>query len=222
MSTALYGIAVLIVAVLLSRWRGGRLLRALIHPLVERPRLSFFDAYPIGPEDVVLLGDSIAAGGEWAEIAPDARIRNRGIAADTSDDLLKRLEPIVKGRPHKVFVVIGTNDLGMGVAPKRIVRNLESIVDRLRDATPETQVYLHELFPRKAGYAKRTRALNAEIRRVAQVRSLPIVRIFDRFADDRGAIRHELTYDDLHLSGRGYQEWYAQLEPHLHEEMKEP
>ena len=222
MSTALYVVAALLVAATLLRWRGPWLLRALFHPRIERERISFFAAYPIGPDDVVLLGDSITAGGEWEEIAPGARIRNRGIGGDRTDNLLTRLEHIVKGRPRKLFVQIGINDLGTGVASDRILQNLESIVDRVRDATPETRVYLHELFPTKPRRAKRIRALNAEIGRLAETRSLPIVRVFDHFADDRGAIRRELTYDNLHLTGAGYREWYALLEPHLRQGRGEP
>ena len=201
----------------------GQMMEAVVETMmkairqnIEHGRLSFFDAYPLSPEDVVLLGDSIVAGGEWAEIAPGARIRNRGIGGDQSGDLLKRLGPIAKGRPCKLFVLIGTNDLGAGVAPDRILHNLESIVDRVRDATPQTRVYLHELFPRDATYAKRIRSLNTEIRRIAEARSLPVVRVFDRFADETGAVRPDLTYDDLHLSGQGYRHWYTLLEPHLH------
>ena len=217
-STLLYVIAALVVVVLLLRWRGPKLLRALFHPLTERGRLSFFDAYPIAPEDVVLFGDSISAGGQWEEIAPHVRIKNRGIGGDLSDDLLKRLEPIAEGLPAKVFVQIGTNDLGIGVPSERIIANLESIVDRFREAAPETRIYLHELFPTKPRRADRIRALNAEIGHFAETRSLPIVQVFDHFADERGAIRDEFTYDNLHLTGVGYQEWYTLLQPHLQEE----
>ena len=72
--------------------------------------------------------------------------------------------------------------------------------------------------PTKPRRAKRIRALNAEIGRLAESRSLPIVRVFDHFADDRGGIRVECTYDNLHLTGVGYQEWYTLLEPHLRKE----
>lgn len=218
MSTVLYVIAALVVVVPLARWRGSKLLRALFHRLTERGRLSFFDAFPIVPGDVVLFGDSISAGGNWDEIAPDARIKNRGIGGDISDNLLHRLDPIAEGQPSKVFVQIGTNDLGIGIAPERILANLESIVDRFRDLAPETQVCLHELFPTKPRRAERIRALNAEIGRLAERRSLPLVRVFDHFADDRGGIRVECSYDNLHLTGVGYQEWYTLLEPHLQKE----
>ena len=218
MSTFLFVIAALVVLGLLLRWRGSMLLRALFHPLTERGRLSFFDAYPIASEDVVLFGDSISAGGQWEEIAPQVQIKNRGIGGDLSDDVLKRLEPIAEGLPDKVFVQIGTNDLGIGVAPERILANLESIVDRFQEAAPETRIYLHELFPTKARRADGIRALNAEISQLAETRSLPIVRVFDHFSDDHGAIRDEYTYDNLHLTGVGYQEWYTLLEPYLLEE----
>ena len=218
LSTSFYVSAAVVVAVaLVIRWRGRKLLRALIHPLAERGRLSFFEAYPIGPEDTVFLGDSITAGGQWEEIAPGTRIRNRGIGGDQTDDLLKRLEHITKGRPRKLFVLIGTNDLASGVPQDEIVRNLESILDHVRDESPETRVHLHELFPRKAAYRERILSLNAEIARLAEARGLDLIPVFSRFADQGGAIRPELSYDNLHLSGLGYQEWQSALAEHLHD-----
>lgn len=218
MSTSFYVTAAIVAAVALAfRWRGMKLLRAVVHPLVSRGRLSFFDAYPVGPDDIVLFGDSITAGGQWDEIAPGTRIRNRGIGGDRSDDLLKRLDPITKGCPHKLLIAIGTNDLSSGMSENAIVANLESILDRVRGESPETQVHLHELFPRKAAFQKRILSLNAEIARLAEERGLPFVRVFSRFADDKGAIRSELSYDNLHLSGLGYQEWQSALAEHLRE-----
>ena len=216
LSTSFYVTSALVVATaLVIRWRGMKLLRALIHPLVERGRLSFFAAYPIGPDDIVLLGDSITAGGQWEEIARGARIRNRGIGGDQTHDLLKRLEQITKGHPRKLFILIGTNDVANGVSQDEIVRNLESILDRVRDESPDTRVHLQELLPRKAAYRERILSLNAEIARLADERGIALIRVFSRFADDRGAIRPELTYDNLHLSGLGYQEWERALAEHL-------
>ena len=54
-----------------------------------------------------------------------------------------------------------------------------------------------------------------EISRLAAERGLALVPVFSRFADERGAIRGELSYDNLHLSGRGYREWQSALAEHL-------
>ena len=85
----------------------------------------------------------------------------------------------------------------------------------MRDESPGTRVHLHEVLPRKATYRERILSLNAEIARLAGERGLALVRVFSRFADERGAIRPELTYDNLHLSGSGYEEWQRALVEHL-------
>ena len=216
LSIGFYVTAALVAALGLAiRWRGRKLLRAIVHPLVERGRLSFFAAHPIESDDIVFLGDSIIAGGEWEEIAPGLRIRNRGIGGDRTEDLLKRLEHVTSGHPRQLFILIGTNDLADGVSQDEIVRNLESILDRVRDESSGTRVHLHEVLPRKGAYRERILSLNAEIARLAGERGLALVRVFFRFADERGAIRPELTYDNLHLSGVGYREWQTALVEHL-------
>src|SRR5215475_6172002 len=60
--------------------------------------------------DVVMLGDSITAQGEWANILPRRRILNLGVGGDTSAGLLNRLRDVIALKPRIVLVMIGLND----------------------------------------------------------------------------------------------------------------
>ena len=81
-------------------------------------RRSLFDTLPVRPSDIVFLGNSITDGCEWAELFDNRHVKNRGISGDRSGWMLERLDPIVKGRPKKLFLMIGTNDLAAGIAPR--------------------------------------------------------------------------------------------------------
>src|SRR3954451_7586104 len=67
-----------------------------------------------GMPEIVMLGDSLTEWGNWHELVPEFRVINRGIAGDTSSGVLDRLEEVIARRPKLVFLMIGTNDIGLG------------------------------------------------------------------------------------------------------------
>lgn len=176
-------------------------------------RVSAFEALPLVPDDVVFLGDSITEGGPWEELFPGVRTRNRGIGGDTADGVLRRLEQVTRAQPAKVFLLIGTNDLYRGVSEAQIVSNIEEILDRLKQESPDTEVYLQSVLPRAASYRARIEALNARLAEVAAERGAAWVDLYPGFLDlEAGAIRSELSNDELHLLGPGYALWKEQIE----------
>jgi len=176
-------------------------------------RLSAFEAFAIAPDDVVFLGDSITEGGPWDELFPGIRARNRGIGGDTTDGVLHRLEQVSSGTPAKVFLLIGTNDLARGASEAEIVAGIEEILDRLKQETPDSEVYLQSILPREVGYRDEIEALNARLAEVAIEQGAAWVDLYPAFLDEgTGAIRAELSNDALHLLGPGYALWREQID----------
>src|SRR4051794_37276908 len=95
-----------------------------------RARVDFF-RQTVGDADVIMLGDSITEGIDWHELFPNVRIRNRGIAGDTSAGVLNRLDEVIGRRPKIVFLMIGMNDLQAGAPMPLIKANIGSIVGAL-------------------------------------------------------------------------------------------
>jgi lysophospholipase L1-like esterase len=175
--------------------------------------VSAFEGFPLAPDDVVFLGDSITEGGPWEELFPGVRTRNRGIGGDTTDGVLRRLEQVTRAQPAKVFLLIGTNDLYRGTSEDEIVANLEEILEKLKQESPDTEVYLESVLPRAADYRARIEALNARLAEVAGEQGTAWVDLYPSFLDpESGAIRPELSNDELHLLGPGYALWKEQIE----------
>ena len=122
---------------------------SVIHKLRTAAATTFFAAYPITPDDIVMVGDSITANGHWAEIFPDVPLKNRGVSADMTADLLKRLSQVTDGHPRKAFLLIGTNDIGLGAKWADTLRNYAEILDRFIEETPETRLYIQSVLPRE-------------------------------------------------------------------------
>jgi len=175
--------------------------------------VSAFEAFPLVPDDIVFLGDSITEGGPWEELFPDLPVRNRGVGGDTTEGVLKRLQQVTRAEPSKVFLLIGTNDLFRGVSEDEIVGNITEILDRLKQETPDTEVYLQSVLPRAPSYRAAIEALNARLSEVALEHGSAWVDLYTAFLDpETGGIRAELSNDELHLLGPGYALWKEQID----------
>jgi lysophospholipase L1-like esterase len=188
------------------------LMRAFLEGHQAR-RVSAFEAFPLAPDDVVFLGDSITEGGPWDELFPGVRTRNRGIGGDTTAGVLRRLEQVTRAQPAKVFLLIGTNDLFAGASEAEVVSNIEEILDRVKQESPDTELYLQSVLPRAPDYRERIESLNTRLAEVAGERGAAWVDLYPAFIDpETDGIRAELSNDELHLLGPGYALWKEQIE----------
>lgn len=205
----------LVVALGVWAWRAGRQNlgeRLYVTPNRERRR-SFFECYPVGPSDVVLLGDSLTAGGQWNEMFPDLLVKNRGIGGDTTATVLERVGQVTAGKPAKVLLMVGTNDLSTNVPLVRIVENYAAILDRFAAESPDTAIVVQSVLPRGEAFVVRVRRLNGALATLAASRGCRFVDLTPAFASPSGAIAPGLSNDDLHLLGRGYVVWRTAIAP---------
>ena len=189
----------------------GYPLRRRLFRLITKPSrdqmLSFFDTYQTRPGDVVMLGDSITAGAEWSELFPDVAIKNRGLSADTTQDVLDRLGQVTIGKPSKIFLLIGSNDVRRGVDHDDLLDRYERIIQRIERETPSTKVYIQSVLPRQRRYCERVAALNKAIEALASRRNHRFVNLFPLFSASDGAMDRDFSNDGVHLLGPGYERW---------------
>jgi lysophospholipase L1-like esterase len=184
---------------------------------------SQFEHLEIQAGDVVFLGDSITEGGAWDELFPGMPVRNRGIGGDTTSGVLDRLDQITRGRPGKVFLKIGTNDLFIGVPEAEIAANVARIVRELKAASAGTQVYVQSVLPRQVEYRQAVESLNERLQAVAAASGATWIDLYPRFLDAAdGSIRDDLANDGLHLLGDGYLIWREQIARLVNEPASSP
>src|SRR5262245_19273306 len=129
----------------------NRIAAWVLRPARER-LVSFFAANPIGAGEIVFLGDSLTDGARWDELFPGARVRNRGVPADTTADVLARLDQVAGAKPAKVFLMIGTNDLGRGASVAETATRYREILARLGRESSGTRLYVQSVLPRGAAF----------------------------------------------------------------------
>ncbi|MDR1296367.1 MAG: GDSL-type esterase/lipase family protein [Deltaproteobacteria bacterium] len=173
---------------------------------------------------VVMLGDSLTAGGVWAPLNPGARIVNLGVSGDGCEDVLDRLDAVVVLKPDLVVLQVGVNDLAGSGSPEDIVGGHEAIWRELRRALPEARLVVCSLLPmgwKWAGgrgpehYNRRIRQVNRLLQKAAEDEGLPFLDLYAAMADLDDNLPDFATYDGLHLSPKGYAIWYDVVGPRL-------
>lgn len=173
----------------------------------------------------VLLGDSISLWFPVELLPPQENWLNQGISGETSAGLLRRLELIDDTEPRAIFVMIGINDLLKGVKDETILANQALIVRYLKQQHPNAQIVLQSILPHsgdKATWEGRDRLeaipnerilrLNQRLWEIAEAEDVLFLNLYPLFADERGALRLDLSSDGLHLNRNGYQLWQTALQ----------
>lgn len=170
-------------------------------------------AIPVRPGEVVFVGDSLTASYPWAERFTGLPVRNFGIGADNTVDVLNRLDAVIERQPDAMFLMIGTNDHTR--SPEEIAANIRSIVERMHAESAHTVVVLQSILPERNGEAPaKTIATNALLADVAAETGALWVDLHDKFVDNTdGMMAAEYTTDGVHLSPAGYSLWLDELEP---------
>lgn len=191
-------------------------------------RASLFEELPIHPEDIVFVGNSITDGCEWNELFDNPRVKNRGISGDICMGVYDRLDPILRGTPAKLFLLIGINNVSRGMSADTIISEIEMIIHKIRQESPKTKLYLQSVLPVNdcygmfEGHTSRwqlVRQINDLLRPLAESEGAIYVDLYSHFVDEQtGKMDPRYTNDGLHLLGKGYLLWRDIVKPFIDEE----
>lgn len=184
--------------------------------------LQFMDEPEVTGEDIVMLGNSLTEnGGDWGRRLGWKNVRNRGIIGDDIPGLQDRLHQILPGRPARLFLLIGVNDLSHQLPADTIVAGIRGLVERIRRESPDTRLYLQSLLPINesfnryrllTGKTDTIPVINAALQQLAEEQGIPFINLFPLFTEPgTHRLRPDLTTDGLHLNEEGYRIWAKEL-----------
>jgi GDSL-like lipase/acylhydrolase family protein len=185
-------------------------------------RRGVFALSKIDRAPIVMLGDSITEGAPWAELTGCPYLAERGIGGDTTAKVLARLDDVLKLKPRAVFLMIGVNDISLGVPKETTVANLKAILDRLKG----THVVAAHVLPVAASYGKRQingtiSALNETIASLVSARpDTTVLDLRPQLRGPDGYLREEFSYDGLHINPKAYAVWRDAIAPYVAEYCK--
>lgn len=187
-------------------------------------RSDLFEKLPVTPKDAVFIGNSITNGGEWSELFPKKRAKNRGISSDITAGVFDRLDYISKAKPGKIFLMIGVNDVARGFEIPVIVGNMRKIIEKIQFDSPKTKIYLQSLLPVNAdfnmfkGHMKPEviKEINRQYKALAEEYKITYIDLYSHFVEQgTDKLAPKYTNDGLHLMGDGYLLWRDIVLPYL-------
>lgn len=168
--------------------------------------------------EIIFLGDSLTEFYQIEEFFHGLPVYNRGIASDTTDGVLDRLEDnVISIKPAKVFLQIGTNDYREKKKNDQIFANIKKIITRLIEGIPNVKVYVISLYPvnsKAKVYSpfftsprknKKIIELNQMLNNYCKENNITFINVFDSLTDKDGNLDKKYTVEGLHISYEGYE-----------------
>ena len=161
-------------------------------------RATLFEELPVTSSDIIFLGNSITNGAEWAELFKNKHVKNRGISGDICMGVYDRLDAILKGKPAKIFLLIGINDVSRGTPAD----------------LPVTDHY--NMFKGHTSRWQVIPEINKGLVGLAEKEGATYIDLYSHFIDKQtGKMNTTYTNDGLHLLGKGYLKWVEIVKPYI-------
>ena len=178
--------------------------------------------------DILFIGDSIVEYYPLQELFGIAKtIVNRGIRGYQTGLLLENLDAhLYGGAVDKIFLLIGTNDIGKDVPVNEALNNLEAIIQSIARDYPLTEIKVLSILPVNEGeeykqtvYIRTNEKIQEWNQAYQELASaymqVEFVPVFDSLTDQAGQLKKYYTTDGLHLSITGYQVLTKALKDYL-------
>ncbi len=187
---------------------------------VYENRKNLFDHMSIEKDNIIFLGDSITEYGQWAELLQNSKVKNRGIAGETTWGLLRRLSTITESQPKAIFLMIGVNDF-LFTDRTEIIQNYTKIIQQIKSETPNSQLFIQSVLPINTNVKntvfnnKEINLLNKSIQELAAKEGLKYLDIHRLLKNEKGELDANFTADGVHINGAAYTIWKDAIMPHI-------
>lgn len=163
----------------------------------------------------------------------DQIIYNRGIGGFTTTDMLQYMEEMVFGtEPSRIFINIGTNDIGSpDYQLESLMERYEEIISRIQERLPEAEINMMAYYPvnetdkvpegewGKTAFVTRTNEnigiANAAVEKLAAKKGCRFINANAGLTDERGKLKKEFTIEGIHMYANGYQVVLDNLKQYL-------
>ncbi|MEL7587325.1 MAG: GDSL-type esterase/lipase family protein [Prolixibacteraceae bacterium] len=188
-------------------------------------KASLFQLLPNTKNEIIFLGNSMTAGGEWGELLQNSHVKNRGISGDTTKGIMNRLGEVTASSPRKVFLLIGINDLATGKSKETVFENICKIAQQIRKDSPRTKVYIQSMFPvndqlRESPVKKDEEIVwvNKQLENWCLSNNFEFIELYSHFVVPGTYLLNPVhTNDGGHFTGEAYLKWAAILKPYVKE-----
>lgn len=162
-------------------------------------------------------------------------IYNRGVGGAVINDLLNSMnECIFDLEPSKIFINIGTNDIGMmSYKKEELIENYSKVLTQIKEKLPETKVYVMAYYPVNAVeefpgidrfrkiemFASRNNPTileaNIAVEELAKKFDYEFINVNEGLMDEDGNLKKEYAIEGVHIWANGYQVVFENIKKYL-------
>lgn len=177
-------------------------------------RYNGFKAHKITDKTIVFFGNSITNMHEWWEAFNNPNIVNRGVNGAETPIMLEHFESILVGQPAKIFLMMGTNDLGTSGmnTPAHVAKSVRTALMRCQKESPNTKVYVQSILPCTGNSIKDTKNVpitNDSLKNICN--EFANATYIDLYPLLPGIPTHQYSADGTHLTMAGYRIWCNEI-----------
>lgn len=152
----------------------------------------------------------------------DKVVYNRGIGGFTTTDMLEHMDEMVFAlEPSKIFINIGTNDIGSPeYRLEKLLKNYEEIIRQIQERLPDARIYMLAYYPvnetdklpdenmGKIMFHTRTneniQIANEAVEKLADRLGCCFINVNKGLTDGRNKLKKEYTVEGIHMYANGY------------------
>ena len=171
--------------------------------------------------NIVMLGSSFTAAGNWKKGLNRIDIKNSGISGYTTSQFDWRLkESVIKYNPKICFIQAGINDIEVGIPLNRTFMNYQSIVDRLikNKIEPVLQSIFYVNYSSNHFFADLTNLTNSRVDSLNNYLSTLAIKKgieyidLNQYLSVNGKLNKKLSNDGVHINDLGYKIWIREVD----------
>lgn len=160
--------------------------------------------------DIVMLGDSLTARGEWDVILYPKKVINLGHDADTTSDILARLNLAIEVHSKTIFLMVGINDMNSYKSLDKIFGNYIEILNRLKKESSSKVFVQSVLYTQMTSFNKKVKEINMRLEKYCNDTNITYIDL-NRVLSRDEVLLNIYTTDGLHLNMKAYVAWASEL-----------
>lgn len=127
----------------------------------------------------------------------------------------KEMDTIVKRKPDRIYILLGSNDLLYGMDSEKFSSQYIEFIQHIKEKLPETKLYIQSIFPvsREVESKKpmlsnsRIDIFNKDLKKMAEQQGIGYIDISGLLKDASGIMNKDYTSDGIHVKYKFYSIW---------------
>ncbi|MEW6108759.1 MAG: GDSL-type esterase/lipase family protein [Nitrospirota bacterium] len=164
---------------------------------------------------ILFIGHSLVEFFDWQRRFPSHSALNLGVAGETVEGLLSRLENVMNSHPSADLIVLMTGLNNIAMDDFGFFGSYKKIIQRLSNAYPKARIAVNSILPTLIEFIDNSSIIysNETIKTLAHETGAEFIDAYSLFIDKKGnPVKEYFQSDGVHLSDKGYKIWSGAIE----------